>query len=447
MTSKQVVPVVPVLTRDATKNARELAEIVSHRLHQLAVPKKRMDTTGRISAVIEYKDASWFQRWFNHAEPPCKDFSLLPFGIIHPQSYFMTVWEFFNILMIIGCTILVPMELGFDLPGNLFMTIISGIIDIFFLVDIFFTFRCAYFSDHVLITDQGQISCRYLRFWFWIDFCGASAGTVSYILGDAQFSSLTTIKLLRIARCFKIIRLAHVQELLNHLDKLGPEMFFLVRFTKILTMAVLCVHFIACGWWGIAQYAADGAVSWADTDGVLQSHVPDDPSYSLYSGGAGTRGDFRRAPLLIKYSCAVYWAFVTVSTVGYGDINPVSMEERMFAVVCCFIGTTVFAFVISEISKVSSGKSYMDGEIKRRRDELEYFIEHFRLPPALKKEVRAYYSKQGALLCVDQHSILRDLNRDLKDKLSQFLMRDVLLQVPLFSQVTSRSIYSTVYEN
>ena len=36
-----------------------------------------------------------------------------------------------------------------------------------------------------------------------------------------------------------------------------------------------------------------------------------------------------------------YWAFTTLTTVGYGDIVPVNNDERIFTVVMEFVGLTV----------------------------------------------------------------------------------------------------------
>ena len=39
-----------------------------------------------------------------------------------------------------------------------------------------------------------------------------------------------------------------------------------------------------------------------------------------------------------RYLASLYWGFVTVTTVGYGDITPENNEEKVFALFSCLIG-------------------------------------------------------------------------------------------------------------
>ena len=42
-----------------------------------------------------------------------------------------------------------------------------------------------------------------------------------------------------------------------------------------------------------------------------------------------------------------YWSFITATTVGYGDIKPVKIRSRVFAIFIAFLGLTLTGIVIA----------------------------------------------------------------------------------------------------
>jgi voltage-gated potassium channel len=63
---------------------------------------------------------------------------------------------------------------------------------------------------------------------------------------------------------------------------------------------------------------------------------------------------------------AVWWAVVTVTTVGYGDVYPVTFEGRVIATIIMIIGIAILGILISTL-----GAQFIESKIKnqRRKDE------------------------------------------------------------------------------
>ena len=57
--------------------------------------------------------------------------------------------------------------------------------------------------------------------------------------------------------------------------------------------------------------------------------------------------DGENAPSGTLYGIALYWAVVTVTTMGYGDIVPVTDTERSFVVVAALIGVVAFSSFVN----------------------------------------------------------------------------------------------------
>ena len=51
-----------------------------------------------------------------------------------------------------------------------------------------------------------------------------------------------------------------------------------------------------------------------------------------------------------KYIASMYWATVTCTTVGYGDILPTNNYELIWAMCIIIFGVAIFSYILSDLS-------------------------------------------------------------------------------------------------
>ena len=66
----------------------------------------------------------------------------------------------------------------------------------------------------------------------------------------------------------------------------------------------------------------------------------------------------------------MWWSFVTIATVGYGDKFPITTEGRMIAVVLMFGGVTLFGIFSGFLASWFVGEEKPNAERVAVKDEL-----------------------------------------------------------------------------
>ena len=62
--------------------------------------------------------------------------------------------------------------------------------------------------------------------------------------------------------------------------------------------------------------------------------------------------DLHSADNITIYIASIYWAFSTLLTVGYGDINANSNQEMLVAIAWMCIGASFYSFAIGNLTAV-----------------------------------------------------------------------------------------------
>lgn len=252
--------------------------------------------------------------------------------LLNPRSNVMFYWQLFNLIFTTVCCMLIPVEVAFSGADlGLWMKIIGSIFELFFITDIAVNFHMPlHFTKNGSYNgDVHEIRRQYLRFWLWIDAMSAMpVDLIDLILGrdtmrvlPSLFSSLRLVRMLRISKLIRLLRADAIVAMLQDYFAVDQDQ---TQLLKLLFCVLVTIHLMACGLLIIAELE-EADVSW-----VVQN-------------------DLEAASHLILYSTSIYWAAMTATTIGYGDILLVTPWERCYSVCCMIIGASIYAFITSRL--------------------------------------------------------------------------------------------------
>lgn len=64
------------------------------------------------------------------------------------------------------------------------------------------------------------------------------------------------------------------------------------------------------------------------------------------------------------YVASYYFVVTTIATVGYGDITPKTVSERIFCIVIMLLGVTGFSFATGSLSSLMSNIDSASAKLK-----------------------------------------------------------------------------------
>lgn len=259
----------------------------------------------------------------------------IPKTVFHPNGTFISVWNVLMAFILLYTAIIDPYLLSFMNIVKWDPLFVIGIIfDFTFMLDMIFTFNTAYYDeDNQIIGDRRKIVLKYLKSWFLLDLASSVPfGLLEAFLLPSGNNATRLVRISRLRNIPKLMRLSRLIKIAKNLSYLQDIDFIismnqrLLRFLKVISGIILCLHIASCLWHLTAKMDDFGPDTWV----VRFGYVDDDNWH--------------------KYLTSVYWALTTLTTLGYGDIYPLTISEKVFAMAWMLFAVYFLSFSIGSLT-------------------------------------------------------------------------------------------------
>jgi hypothetical protein len=150
-------------------------------------------------------------------------------------------------------------------------------------------------------------------------------------------------------------------------------------------------------------------------------------------------------PTSERYLAALYWAYTTLGTVGYGDITATSVPERIFAIFAMIFGSVIYASIFGTLTTLITNMDRNKERYNSRVSVIREFCVLNNMPKFILNRLRAYLDATWVMrkgLSVDE--VMEGVPKIVKSEIMMFIYADLIRQVPLFSNCDRRFLEQVV---
>ena len=169
----------------------------------------------------------------------------------------------------------------------------------------------------------------------------------------------------------KLLRLVRLQVVLYRIeDQIFNEKFiYLMTIFKLLLYLFIIGHFFAC-----LMYAVSN--SRLEPDCFISSII--------------NKSDYWSYSVPEIYVSTLYWAFVTMASIGYGDFTPKTTNERLVGVFIMFFSSITFGIIIGNIGNILEKYSMKESARREILVNLNHFMKFHSVDKKVRNKVRMY---------------------------------------------------------
>jgi len=328
-------------------------------------------------------------------------------------------WDIMMTMLLLYVALALPLTLAFENFTSI--QNLDRVVDWIFFCDLLLNFRTTFMNDQrEEVWDAKAIAIKYLKTWFFVDFVSSfpleqiSAGLFPRLQPAKLFKIGRLTKACKMLRLSKVAKLGAVAEIMDAVEEFAwsNNLLLLRQFVMLVMQLIVMGHWFACILLACGGHSVDQYYSFQET--------------SKWQ----------------KYLVALYWAMMTMTTVGYGDVGLTSDTERIYAIVAMMIGGSFYGYVIGVVTTILSEHDMNQRAFMERMEVvLQWLNNHHELTPQLRRRIwRHFKDFLTSAKAVEDAIILNDLPPQLCNDVSMALLKDSVRHAPLFANLSIRAL-------
>ncbi|KAL4434572.1 hypothetical protein ABPG74_007356 [Tetrahymena malaccensis] len=323
-----------------------------------------------------------------------------PIPVIMPYQNISWGWDLIIMIFILINCIKIPFELSFN---NQMVSIdyIAQASRFIFFFEFFMMFNTAYYENGVLEKQRSKIFFHVIKnrllfevfayLCLWLNPFGVPFFRIFFLLKFFEFYDIIQ----KLAETFQ----------------LSYKYNFVVNLVALFIEVVFLCHLFACIWYSIGNYQVQQGM----TPNWIQKFSPD--STNEYQ----------------KYIDSIYFSVITIGTIGFGDIVPVSSIEKSCLTCMAVFSCGIFAYILSNIQNVYREFQMKQEGYLNKLSELNNYMFNREVNPTLQQMARKYLKyvhDQGFQQGVKPCDTLNSLSISLREEIKEDIFKKSIKSIP-----------------